>query len=157
MSIQLSWTHLPGPGYMWYFIQNSYATSVLYYNGQVGVPSGARVSSVRLYGANDAYQNMTIDLVCAQDSGYLDASLMLSTYSYLYYGYGSNQFHCPSQYYSFVTQTLGITSIQLDSTTLTFSKSWELEINNVLYQYAYIQACYRILISFFCSTCTCRS
>ena len=123
MSIQLSWTHLPGPGYMWYFIQNSYATSVLYYNGQVGAPSCARVSSVQLYGANDAYQNMTIDLVCAQDSGYLDASLMISTYSYLYYGYGSNQFYCPSQYYSFVTQTLGITSIQLDSTTLTFSKS----------------------------------
>ena len=115
MSIQLSWTHLPGPGYMWYFIQNSYATSVLYYNGQVGVPIGARVSSVRLYGANDAYQNMTIDLVCAQDSGYLDASLMLSTFNYLYWSSGSNQFYCPYQYNSFVVQTLGITSIQLDS------------------------------------------
>ena len=123
MSIQLSWTHLPGPGYMWYFIQNSYATSVLYYNGQVGVPSGARVSSVRLYGANDAYQNMTIDLVCAQDSGYLDASLMLSTYNYLYWSSGSNELYCPYEYYSFVTQTLGITSIQLDSATFTFSKS----------------------------------
>ena len=91
MSIQLSWTHLPGPEYMWYFIQNSYATSVLYYNGQVGVPSGTRVSSVQLYGANDAYQNMTIDLACAQDSGYLDASLILSTYNYLYYGFGSSR------------------------------------------------------------------
>ena len=121
MSIQLSWTHLPGPGYMWYFIRNSYATSVLYYNGQEGVPSGARVSSVRLYGANDAYQNMTIDLVCAQDSGYLDASLKISTYSYLYTGYGSNLFYCPSQYYSFVTQTLGITSLQLDSTLIRLS------------------------------------
>ena len=121
MSIQLSWTHLPGPGYMWYFIQNSYATSVLYYNGQVGVPSGARVSSVQLYGANDAYQNVTIDLVCAQDSGYLDASLVLSTYNYLYPGYGSNQFNCPSQYYSFVAQTLGITSIQLDSIDIKLS------------------------------------
>eukprot|EP00731_Ephydatia_muelleri_P032797 Em0024g341a len=121
MSIQLSWTHLPGPGYMWYFIQNSYATSVLYYNGQVGVPSGARVSSVRLYGANDAYQNMTIDLVCAQDSGYLDASLMLSTYDYLYTGYGSNQFYCPYEYYSFVTAKLGITSLQLDSILIRLS------------------------------------
>ena len=121
MSIQLSWTHLPGPGYMWYFIRNSYATSVLYYNGQEGVPSGARVSSVRLYGANDAYQNMTIDLVCAQDSGYLDASLMLSTYSYLYYGYGSNRLYCPYEYYSFVTAKLGITSLQLDSILIRLS------------------------------------
>eukprot|EP00731_Ephydatia_muelleri_P032917 Em0024g461a len=121
MSIQLSWTHLPGPGYMWYFIQNYYATSVLYYNGQEGVPSGARVSSVQLYGANDAYQNMTIDLVCAQDSGYLDASLMLSTYDYLYPIFGPNQFLCPYQYYRFVTQTLGITSIQLDSIDIKLS------------------------------------
>ena len=53
MSIQLSWTHLPGPGYMWYFIQNSYATSVLYYNGQEEVPSGARVSSFRCIPKHD--------------------------------------------------------------------------------------------------------
>ena len=123
MSIQFSWTHLPGPGYMWYFIQNSYTTSVLYYNGQEGVPSGARVSSVRYYGANYVYQNMTIDLVCAQDSGYLDASLVISAYYYLYWSTGSTQLYCPYEYLSFVTQTLGITSIQLDSTTLTFSKS----------------------------------
>ena len=48
MSIKLSWKHLPGPEYVWYFLQNSYATSVLYYNGQVGIPNGTRVSSVQL-------------------------------------------------------------------------------------------------------------
>ena len=146
MSIQLSWKHLPGPEYMWYFIQNSYATSVLYYNGQVGVPSGTRVSSVQLNGANDAYQNMTIDLVCARDSGYLDASLMLSTTNYLYTpnspfyndypyspfyndypyspfynDYPNSQLYCPYQYNRFVTGTLGISSIQLDSTHIKLS------------------------------------
>ena len=115
LSLQLTWTPLPGSEYMWYYISSSYVTSLLYYNGQLGIPSRTFVSSIQQYGANGAYQNLTIGLVCAQDSGYLDASLMLSTYNYLYYYYGGTNFYCPSDYYSFVNVTLGITSIQLDS------------------------------------------
>ena len=48
MSIQLSWKHLPGPEYMWYFI--CYLCAVLQWT---------QVSSVQMYGTNDAYQNMT--------------------------------------------------------------------------------------------------
>ena len=114
-SLQLTWTPLPGPEYMWYYISNSYVTSVLYYNGQLGIPSGTFVSSIQQYGANGAYQNLTIDLVCAQDSGYLDANLMINTDNYLYYNFGGTNLYCPYDYYSFVNVILGITSIQLDS------------------------------------------
>ena len=123
LSVQLQWTALPGPAYIWHYINNSYATSVLYYNGQLGTPSGTFVSGIQQYGVNGAYQNITIPLVCIHDSGYLDASLMISTDSFLYSGYGSKRFYCPDSYYSFVSGTLGISSIQLDSSLIRFAYS----------------------------------
>ena len=115
LSLKLTWTQIPGPEYMWYYITNSYVSSVLYYNGQVGVPSGTRLSNVQLEGANSAYQNFTIDLVCAQDSGYLDASLVIRTSDYLYYSIASANLYCPQEYYTFVSTTLGISTIQLNT------------------------------------------
>ena len=38
---------------MWYYISRSYVTSALYYNGQLGVPSGTFVSGIQQYGANE--------------------------------------------------------------------------------------------------------
>ena len=121
LSIKLKWTPLPGPEYMWYYITKSYVSSVLYYNGQVGALSGTRLSNVQLDGTNSAYQNFTIPLFSKQDSGYLDANLMISTMSYLYYGSVSSYFYCPSVYYSFVSGTLGISNIQLDSSSIRFA------------------------------------
>ena len=95
---------------------------MLYYNG-LRAPSGIQTSSgVLLTGANSAYQNVTIPLVGSVDSGYLDASLMINPYYYIYnYGSGSSFFYCPSDYYSFVSYKLGITYIQLDLSSIRFA------------------------------------
>ena len=123
--MQVNWTTLPGPEYIWNYITYSYVTSILYYSG-LRVSSGIQTSSgVLLTGANSAYQNVTIPLVSSLDSGYLDASLMIDPYYYLYYyyGYGSSLFYCPYDYYSFVSGTLGISYIQLDSSSIRFANA----------------------------------
>ena len=123
LPIQINWTTLPGPEYIWNYIPYSYVTSMLYYNGLVA-PSGIQTSSgVLLTGASSAYQNATIPLVSRLDSGYLDANLVIYYYYYLYPGSGSSLFYCPSDYYNFVSGTLGISYIQLDSSRIRFANA----------------------------------
>ena len=124
LSIQLNWATLPGPEYIWNYITYSYVTSMLYYNG-LEAPSGIQTSSgVLLTGANSAYQNATIPPVSSLDSGYLDASLVIDPYYYLYpYGSGSSLFYCPYDYYRFVRGTFGISYIQLDSSRIRFANA----------------------------------
>ena len=102
---------------MWYYITNSYVTSKLFFNGLEALMQN---SSVLPTGANSASQNVTIPVVNNLDISYLDASLMIYSYYYLYTG---SLFYCPYDYYYFVFGALGISYIQLDSSSIRFANA----------------------------------